>query len=282
MQLFFINEKEGEDGALKYGKRSSVMKTFKQSVKEALKYYVYALVDPRDKRIFYIGKGIGDRVFQHAEASLDEMNESLKHSKIRDIHNAGMEVEYYIIRHNLTEQEAFLVESVAIDLLTYKAFNTDHFLTNLVSGHHQWNEGIKTENEINLLYDCEKIEPLLGERLLLVSLNRTYNQSNTRGINKRESDYESARKYWAISANKAPKIDYMLGIYRGIVRIVIDVKNFIPCDIAEDGTVFPKNRYAFEGDVMENSPYLNKDVNDYPFGSGGSHTYIPRDSREWH
>ena len=57
------------------------MKSFKQSVKEALKYYVYALVDPRDKRIFYVGKGIGDRVYQHAEASLDEMNESLKLSK---------------------------------------------------------------------------------------------------------------------------------------------------------------------------------------------------------
>lgn len=30
---------------------------FSQKVKEALAYYVYALVDPRDKRIFYIGKG---------------------------------------------------------------------------------------------------------------------------------------------------------------------------------------------------------------------------------
>lgn len=30
---------------------------FKQSVKEALAYYVYALVDPRDHKIFYIGKG---------------------------------------------------------------------------------------------------------------------------------------------------------------------------------------------------------------------------------
>ena len=256
-------------------------KFFKQSVKEALKYYVYALVDPRDKRIFYVGKGTSDRVYQHAEDSLDEMNESRKLSKIREIHNAGLEVEYYIIRHNLTEQEAFLVESVVIDLLTYDAFNTDHILTNLVSGHHQWNEGIKTENEINLLYDCEKIEPIPGDRLLLVSLNRTYNQAIAKGVYKRDSDYESARKNWAISANKAPKVDYILGIYRGIVRIVIDVKSFTPCDVADDGTVFQKTRYAFEGNILENSPYLNKDVSEYPFGSGGSHTYIPRDYREW-
>ena len=37
-------------------------KSFKQSVIEGLKYYFYALVDPRDNRIFYVGKGTGNRV----------------------------------------------------------------------------------------------------------------------------------------------------------------------------------------------------------------------------
>lgn len=46
---------------------------FKQSVKEALAYYVYALVDPRDHKIFYIGKGKDNRVFQHAAATIDEI-----------------------------------------------------------------------------------------------------------------------------------------------------------------------------------------------------------------
>lgn len=32
---------------------------------------------------------------------------------------------------------------------------------------------------------------------------------------------------------------------------------------------------------MTDSPYLNKDVSDYPFGSGGAVTYIPRNSKEW-
>lgn len=256
-------------------------KSFKESVKEALKYYVYALVDPRDKRIFYVGKGVGDRVYQHAEAAFEESDESLKYSTIRDIYNAGLEVEYYILRHNLSEPEAYLIESVVIDLLTYDAFNTEHFLTNLVSGHHQWNEGIKTETEINVLYDCEKIQPIPGDRLLLVSLNRSYNHASATGVYKRDSDYESARKYWALSADKASKIDYILGIYRGIVRIVIDVKKRTTCDVADDGTVFRKTRFAFEGEIVEDSPYLNKDVSDYPFGSGGAITYIPRDYRKW-
>ena len=48
---------------------------FKQSVKEALAYYVYALVDPRDHKIFYIGKGKNNRVFQHAAATIDEIEQ---------------------------------------------------------------------------------------------------------------------------------------------------------------------------------------------------------------
>lgn len=251
-------------------------KAFKESVREALKYYVYALVDPRDKRIFYVGKGIGDRIYQHAEAALDENNESLKLSTIRSIHDAGLEVEYYIIRHNLSEAEAFLVESVVIDLLTYEAFSTETVLTNIASGHHQWDEGIKTENEIKLLYDCAKIDPIPGDRLLLVSLNKSYNQSKAYGVYRRNSDYESARKYWSISPYKADKIDYILGVYRGIVRIVIKVKSHSTSDISEDGTVFIKPRFIFEGDIISDSPYLNKSVEDYPFGSGGAITYIPR------
>lgn len=251
--------------------------SFKQSVTEALKCYVYALIDPRDNRIFYIGKGTGNRVYQHAQAAITEDSQSVKLSTIREIQNLGLTVRHYIIRHNLTEHEAYLVESTIIDLLTYPAFNKENILTNIVSGHHQWDEGIKTDEEINILYDCPKIEPIPGDKLLLVSLTKSYNQSKASGVYRRANDYESARKYWAISPDKADKIDYILGIYRGVVRIVIDVKNNYPCEVAEDGTVFKKPRFAFVGDVVQDSPYLNKDVTDYPFGSGGAVTYIPRD-----
>ena len=129
------------------------MKEFKQSVIESLGHYVYCLVDPRDNRIFYIGEGCGNRVFNHAHDALNENLQSLKLDTIRDIIAQGMDVEYYIIRHGMAQDVAFIVESVLIDLLTYEPFNLESILTNIQSGHHQWDCGIKTIDEINTLYD---------------------------------------------------------------------------------------------------------------------------------
>ena len=55
----------------------SIINAFNQQTIESLAYYVYALIDPRDNRIFYIGKGKGNRIFQHAKDALDCNDQSL-------------------------------------------------------------------------------------------------------------------------------------------------------------------------------------------------------------
>ena len=247
---------------------------FKQNVKESLAYYVYALADPRDNRIFYIGKGKGNRVFQHAEAAVVDETRDLKLDTIRNIKSEGKEVIHYIIRHNLEEREALLVESTLIDVLTYSKFNHKSQLTNLIAGHHQWDEGIKSIDEINAMYDCSKIEVRNGDNILLVNLNQSYNQAKAKGVYTRFDIYESTRKYWFISKDKAELIDYVLGVYKGIVRCVIKVQSYKFVCQAEEGTLFSKPRCCFEGEVCSNSLYMNKDVSDYPFGSGGAIRYI--------
>ena len=251
------------------------MNKFSNKTIEELGYYVYSLTDPRNNKIFYIGKGCGNRVFQHCEAALQENEESLKLNLIREIIYSGAEVEHYILRHKLTEEEAFQIESVLIDFLTFPKFNTEQVLTNIVSGHHQWDEGIKTVDEISSIYDCEKIKVNPNEQLLLVSLNRSFDDAKAHGVYQRTDIYEKTRKYWAIAKSRASQIDYVLGVYHGIVRTVLKVEGYewISYD-AESKTYFNKERCCFYGVFIEDSPYINKDVNDYLFGSGGAIRYV--------
>ncbi len=256
---------------------------FSQKVQEELGYYVYCLVDPRDKKIFYIGKGIGNRVFAHACDALEYEDVSTeKLEKIREIIKSGHEVEHYILRHKLTEEDALTVESVLIDFLTYQEFNTESLLTNIVAGHHQWNEGIKTVDQIMQIYDCKPLQLKSGHKLLMVNLNRTYNKKDKNGMRVNSDLYEITRKYWKVSKYNADQIDYLLGVYKGVVRCVLKpTTKWLPFKHREkDGRI--TIRYYVEGvidDKEGNNLYLNKDVTAYPFPSGGAIRYI-RDSME--
>lgn len=61
---------------------------FTPEVESKLQYYVYALVDPRTDPIFYVGRGVGNRVFQHiADAeNKNACSTSEKLDQIRAIH----------------------------------------------------------------------------------------------------------------------------------------------------------------------------------------------------
>lgn len=96
------------------------------------KYYVYRLIDPRTFQTFYVGKGSGDRVFQHVKdvKSLISKNDdavSLKSQQIAEILACGKQVISIIHRWGLTKNEAFEVEAALID--AYPG------LTNIQSGH---------------------------------------------------------------------------------------------------------------------------------------------------
>ena len=244
------------------------MTEFSVNSQEQLGAYVYALVDPRTDKVFYVGKGNGNRVFDHCNFAIkDEDAESLKLNLIREIISEGLNVKHYILRHKLSDAEALIVESVLIDFLTYPEFNNESMLTNIVSGHHQWDRGIKTVEEIETIYNCKQISPDPKDHMVLVSLNKTFDLARKRndGIDL----YEITRRAWIVAKYKAKQVNYVLGIHRGIVRSVIKVSGY---SWEKDGK--NKDRCAFVGELVEDSPYLNKKVDDYPFGSGGAITYI--------
>ncbi|WNJ19088.1 LEM-3-like GIY-YIG domain-containing protein [Pontibacter sp. G13] len=88
--------------------------------------YVYALRDPRDHKVFYIGQATQvNRVFDHfieAENALNEpaIQASPKVRMILDIWSAGKDVDWFILACGLDKDtnELNAVESAAINLLT--------------------------------------------------------------------------------------------------------------------------------------------------------------------
>jgi hypothetical protein len=142
---------------------------FSQAVIEKLRYYVYLLIDPANDEIFYVGKGIGPRTFDHVNEADTEITEKAKLERIRAIHKRGQKVKHVIHRHGLTEKEAFEIEAALIDFIELVGLPE---LTNLVSGHHSWDRGLMPIEEIINRYDAQKID--IQEPSILVNITQSY------------------------------------------------------------------------------------------------------------
>lgn len=71
-------------------------------------YYVYALIDSTNGKIFYIGKGVNNRIFQHSR----DIKRSNKVNKIKEIQEGN--VHYWIIKNGLDPGMALSLESYLI------------------------------------------------------------------------------------------------------------------------------------------------------------------------
>ena len=79
-------------------------------------FYVYSLSDPRDKEIFYIGKGKGKRAFQHLnEEYTEEKGNRDKINRIKEIQSQlGEQAEIKFLAENLCEEAAYALEEILI------------------------------------------------------------------------------------------------------------------------------------------------------------------------
>ena len=100
---------------------------FAPGVSAKLRSYVYLLVDPRTGRAFCVGRGRGDRCFDHVRAARlgsDGIAEVAGNppgypmlERIREVESDGRPVRIDILRYGLSSEEALLVEAVAGDAL---------------------------------------------------------------------------------------------------------------------------------------------------------------------
>jgi hypothetical protein len=186
--------------------KSLARTVFPEAVVEGLGYYVYRLVDPRDKRTFYVGKGRGNRIFQHvAEAAELPDRSSLKLERIREVESSGHRVQYIIHRYGLTEVEALLVESALID--AYEE------LSNAQLGHGTHANGVTTVDDLIALYDAGAAE--VDVPAVLLNLNRQYDRALTA-----EQLYERTRGYWVMRPDRHSDVKFAMAVAFGVIREV--------------------------------------------------------------
>lgn len=224
-----------------------MVKEFSKEAIDNLKYYVYKLIDPRDGKVFYIGKGKGNRVFSHINLSerYDSKDEEIsdKISLIREIKNDGLDVIAVIHRHGINDEDtAYQVEAALID-----EYNN---LTNIQSGHSSNDYGPINVNQVESIYGLEKLKVDdidKSDKLLLIKIREEYIKNNDNDI------YQTVRYAWSLSKNRVNDIKMVAAVVNGVIKKVyrVDRWYYVP----------ERDRYAFEG-VEIDSKYLNKRIPD--------------------
>ena len=108
---------------------------------EKIHWYVYALRDPRNNEVFYIGKGKRNRWFDHIHEARKKVDDpKLKLQRIRDIEGSGHLVDPFIIRSGIKlEAHAYDIEGAVIHafrLLERSGTAVPFDLTNIAEVHH--------------------------------------------------------------------------------------------------------------------------------------------------
>lgn len=191
------------------------LKQFSEKALYALDgYYVYALIDPRNNEVFYIGKGTDNRIFDHeVESKKNIDSEKNKIIRIKEIINDGFETKKIILNWGLTEKEAFASEASLINMLNLLSKDT---LTNIVSGH-SVHEALSVEN-FEMIYGAECLLPEdIKESILVIKINKMYH----RDMSSKEL-YDVVRGCWKVSLNsiRRKKVKYVLGVYNKFVVAV--------------------------------------------------------------
>ncbi len=235
------------------------MKQFSEKALQALGgFYVYGLIDPRNKKIFYIGKGCGNRVFEHEQESKKSPDsDKLKLQTIADIKDAGFEVTKILILWNLTEEEALKAEAALINVFNYIS-HTD--LTNIASGHHS--EGaLAVEDFEQTKGAIELLETDIKHKIMVIKINKLYE----RGMDP-DALYDAVRGVWRAQLKRVNTVDYVFGVYNSLIVAVYKPTKWYVCKEAKDKlprqdiVLTPKteNRIFFIDEDYENNKLMDE------------------------
>jgi hypothetical protein len=235
---------------------------FAPGVSAKLRSYVYLLVDPRTGRAFFVGRGRGDRCFDHVRAARHGSGEGPEAAgrcpedpvleRIREVESDGRAVRIDILRYGLSAEEALLVEAAAGDAL------------GLDCGPDAVSQRRPVTEVRSLLAKRAKFKR--GHQVVLLRVGGT-------GA---DSSYEVARHSWRIGRRwidldspRSPQ--WAVTVVGDLVAAVYRIEGWEPtadprepalCSGSSGGAVRPVDRYSFTGtrDAELEGRYVGKSV----------------------
>lgn len=210
----FLPESDEADQSL--GKSAEIIyDRFSPRVADALGFYVYRLVDPRNEETFYVGRGVGNRIFDHFEEAYDALlggRRSAKTDRINEIHRAGQRVNAVIHRHSLRDDyETGMLEAALIEAYPN--------LTNQVAGEGTTIFGARGVDDVIAQYDLPPA-PIHKEKCLVLSLTKRWPLEDDDAPFAWRDIYQRARYGWRLDLKRAEKAEYVVAQARGVVRAV--------------------------------------------------------------
>lgn len=250
---------------------------FADEVCEQLAAYVYRLEDPRDGATFYVGKGRGNRVFQHQRMAAGG-DAGLRYERIRAIRAAGLEPRIIIHRHGLDDETAHEVEAALID-----AYGTGQ-LANLVGGHGT-GRGIMGVLDVKAAYGAPPADIYVPA--ILIKIERQWHA----GLSA-EQLYERTRRYWVCRPDRqrVPPT-HALAVARGLVREAYEIERWEEYPDVRQEALDPTRlampdqkrpaitaRRGFVGkpvtDLALRGALVGRSVRHVPFGNGSPIAYV--------
>lgn len=161
-----------------------------------------------------LGKGWGNRVFNHIKGIKDEDEDSEKIETIKAIQNAGLQVIHLILRHGLRDNlEALNIESALIDFIGLRN------LDNKLGGINQ-DKGINNVLALQKRYSMEEFKENKDTPPFIIIKVRE------EVVNDRKSHYEACRFAWKVGLEKVKSYKYALCVINGIVEGVFEVEKW--------------------------------------------------------
>lgn len=253
------------------------------------RFYVYCLTDLKKDKILYIGKGCGNRIFEHEQAARSQDGDI--DVPARKAISKCKKLGRHIISYHLTEAEAQAAETALI-----------HFVKSVVGKKFKNKSagcgasGISAE----ALDDRFKFTPCPLDDLnpdgliLAVKIQDgldldTDEESDYRFDNQDDANLKSRTLgNWVIGKDAASKVKYIIGVHTGLQNAVVSAYEV---DGFETMTEETKNgrkqtRYRFHTtsrseEVLAKLGLQQKCLPELKFGSGGEKAYIrPKTEQE--